>query len=106
MKRTLRPLIYGSALFGMFILTSCHAQQRQVASNEVNLEQLKANALANFSKHIDEFNGYPDGPASDGPYNATNNKAFLTENAPLFLSSNGEINKVYNYRWWMISKHL
>ncbi|MGO3162361.1 MAG: MGH1-like glycoside hydrolase domain-containing protein [Sphingobacteriaceae bacterium] len=102
----LRPLIFGSLLFWIGFFTSCHTRQQQTTNGKVSVEQLRAKALANFSKHIEEFNNYPDRPASDGPYNATNNKAFLTENAPLFFSSNDEVNKVYNYRWWMISKHL
>ncbi|GGH27145.1 hypothetical protein GCM10011418_36910 [Sphingobacterium alkalisoli] len=56
--------------------------------------------------HVDEFNNYTGRPASDGPFNASNNKAFLVENIPLFASSDDNITKVYNYRWWMISKHL
>jgi hypothetical protein len=70
------------------------------------LSRLKKAAVSQFSAQIDEFNAYPNRPDSDGPFNKTNNKKFLITNAPLLLSSDSMINKVYNYRWWMISKHL
>ncbi|GHE30371.1 MGH1-like glycoside hydrolase domain-containing protein [Sphingobacterium griseoflavum] len=59
-----------------------------------------------LSAHIDEFNRYEGRPASDGPFDSSNNKAFLRNNVPLFMSSDDAMNKVYNYRWWMVSKHL
>ncbi|WP_208094587.1 MGH1-like glycoside hydrolase domain-containing protein [Mucilaginibacter agri] len=82
----------------------CLAQKDLVYNQELN--RLKASAANQFSAQIDEFNAYPNRPASDGPFNANNNKAFLLTNAPLFSSSDSMITKVYNYRWWMISKHL
>jgi peptidoglycan/LPS O-acetylase OafA/YrhL len=68
--------------------------------------RLKQTSLNRLAAQVDEFNGYPNRPASDGPYNASNNKKFLLDNVPLFASSDTSITKVYNYRWWMISKHL
>ena len=56
--------------------------------------------------HITEFNDYPDRPAADGPYDSTNNATLLLNNVPLFLSSDQDFTEVYNYRWWMMSKHL
>jgi hypothetical protein len=56
--------------------------------------------------HVAEFNAYPNRPASDGHLNAKNNLAFLEENIPLLYTEDSALNKVYNYRWWMISKHL
>ncbi|GAB3927131.1 MGH1-like glycoside hydrolase domain-containing protein [Mucilaginibacter myungsuensis] len=70
------------------------------------LSRLKKEALDKLGANVDEFNTYKNRPASDGPYNATNNKQFLLQNAPLFISSDDTISKVYNYRWWMMSKHL
>ena len=59
-----------------------------------------------LTQHIDEFNMYENRPTSDGPIDHQHSKIFLQENIPLFLSSDSAVNKVYNYRWWMISKHL
>ncbi len=70
------------------------------------LQDLKTRSSAALSAHVNEFNAYKDRPSSDGPFNASNNIAFLKANIPLFISSDDQINKVYNYRWWMISKHL
>jgi hypothetical protein len=81
-----------------FISFSCH---RAILNKE--LATIKERASKEFSAQIDEFDQYKDRPESDGPLNT---KDFLLENVPLFLSSNEKINKVYNYRWWMISKHL
>ncbi|WP_256003931.1 MGH1-like glycoside hydrolase domain-containing protein [Pedobacter deserti] len=70
------------------------------------LRRLKLESQNQLGSQIDQFNAYKERPDSDGPYNATNNKAFLMNNVPLFMSSDSVISKVYNYRWWMISKHL
>ncbi|WP_199502014.1 MGH1-like glycoside hydrolase domain-containing protein [Mucilaginibacter conchicola] len=97
-------LLTAIALLVTFCSTSvCYAQQ-QVYNKE--LLKLKAAARLKLSAQVDEFNNYTDRPESDGPFNKTNNKAFLLQNTPLFLASDSTINKVYNYRWWMISKHL
>jgi hypothetical protein len=93
----------------LVLLLSCltlqlSAQNSQLYQDE--LQRLKKESAGNFSRQINEFNAYKDRPASDGPFNASNNKTFLLDNAPLFLSSDTTITKVYNYRWWMISKHL
>jgi hypothetical protein len=87
-----------------YLLTSCASQKISPYDNE--LARLKTASQNRLSRHVDEFNAYKNRPASDGPFNASNNKAFLLENAPLFSSSDSNITKVYNYRWWMISKHL
>lgn len=86
------------------LLASCSAQKQAVYQNLLN--EIKQSTVDKLSANIDEFNGYADRPDSDGPYNASNNKDFLVKNIPYFDSSNDTINKVYNYRWWMISKHL
>ncbi|MFD2872307.1 hypothetical protein ACFS5N_07515 [Mucilaginibacter ximonensis] len=70
------------------------------------LYRLKNEAKVKLAGHIDQFNAYKNRPAPDGPYNQTNNKDFLLANVPLFLSSDSTISKVYDYRFWMISKHL
>jgi len=86
------------------LLSSCAGTKSSVYDAE--LKKVKASAGTQLGAQVDEFNSYKNRPASDGPYNSSNNKAFLLENAPLFSSSDSMINKVYNYRWWMISKHL
>ncbi|MCX2478575.1 hypothetical protein OQY15_05700 [Pedobacter sp. MC2016-15] len=86
------------------LLNSCAGTKSSVYDAE--LKKVKADAGTQLGAQVDEFNSYKNRPASDGPYNSSNNKAFLLENAPLFSSSDSMINKVYNYRWWMISKHL
>jgi len=94
----------GCFLVILFLLSACASQKEPQYNNELN--RLKAAAESRFDTEIDQFNNYKDRPKSDGPFNETNNKAFLLENAPRFLSSDTLISKIYNYRWWMISKHL
>ncbi len=84
-------------------LYSCSSAQ--IDFNQ-ELIRVKEEAKTTLSKNVLEFNHYKDRPKSDGPFNKENNTAFLQENIPLFVSSDNEFTKVYNYRWWMISKHL
>jgi hypothetical protein len=95
-------LISGMLMAGT--LSSCASQQVALFNKErLNfLEQTRKT----FAHHIDEFNAYRGRPEPDGPYNSNNNKEFLLSNAPVFSCSDTLITKVYNYRWWMISKHL
>ncbi|MCT4590559.1 MAG: hypothetical protein N4A71_22220, partial [Carboxylicivirga sp.] len=69
------------------------------------LSALKKQAQETFSEDIREFNSYKHRPASDGSINASNVECFLKDQIPWFLSSNEDFTEVYNYRWWMISKH-
>lgn len=75
-------------------------------SLEEERQTFLASAYAELAAHTGEFNGYSDRPPSDGPFNAENNLDFLQKNIPVFSCSDPRITKVYNYRWWMISKHL
>jgi len=93
-----------SILMIVSLLGSCAGTKSSVYDAE--LKKLKASAGTQLAAQVDEFNSYKNRPASDGPFNSSNNKTFLLGNAPLFSSSDSMINKVYNYRWWMISKHL
>ena len=70
------------------------------------LKRLKRAASDTLTLDIKEFNGYDGRPVSDGPINASNVEPFLQENIPLFICSDEDFTEVYNYRWWMISKHL
>lgn len=103
-KTSTTLLLFIILFFSLLINVSCKINQGQLYDDE--LQKIKSQAKANLSSHVDEFNSYLDRPESDGPYNASNNKEFLTSNIPFLLSSNDTINKIYNYRWWMMSKHL
>lgn len=63
-------------------------------------------AREHLSQDIQTFNNYPDRHESDGPYNSSNVESLLQKNIPYFLCSNKDFTEVFNYRWWMISKHL
>ena len=97
-------LIGGMALLATMLHTSCSIAQKSLYQHE--LQRLQTASRQTLAAQVDEFNRYADRPESDGSFNASNNSTFLQENIPLFLSSNDSITKVYNYRWWMISKHL
>lgn len=75
-------------------------------SYDSELLRLKTQAQQAFKKDIDVFNAYRERPASDGPYDQTNAYTFLKDRIPFFLSPDGDFNQVFNYRWWMMSKHL
>ena len=94
----------GVILLLCFINTGLCAQRPVDYTAE--LLRLKQAARDTLLDDIAEFNGYPDRPGSDGPYDSTNNSAFIAENVPLFLSSDQDFTEVYNYRWWMMSKHF
>ncbi|WP_420155810.1 MGH1-like glycoside hydrolase domain-containing protein [Siphonobacter sp.] len=100
----LRRYLSGICWLGWLFLTACTSQKSTLYTRE--LQRLKDASKQTLSAHVDEFNQYANRPASDGPFNAGNNKAFLLANVPLFRSSADSLTKVYNYRWWMISKHL
>ncbi|MGQ8336415.1 MGH1-like glycoside hydrolase domain-containing protein [Sunxiuqinia sp. A32] len=85
------------------IIISCSQQEPDYTSELMRLKEETQNA---FSTDIAEFNGYEGRPESDGPYNSSNNEAFLQENIPMFTCSNKDFTAVYNYRWWMMSKHF
>lgn len=75
-------------------------------SLEEERQALLASAYVELTAHTEEFNRYIGRPPSDGPFNEENNLDFLQKNIPVFSCSDPGITKVYNYRWWMISKHL
>ena len=98
----LRLLI--AILFSLSLLfTGCKALEPNF-NQELSLQKEKA--TKQLKTHIARFNAYKNRPAPDGPFNATNNEAFLVENVPLFTTVDSAVTEVYNYRWWMISKHL
>jgi arylsulfatase A-like enzyme len=77
---------------------------------EEELQRVKKEAQQTLCVDVDEFNGYPhlngNRPEFDGWLNKTNNKEFLQQNIPKFLCSDEDFTEVFNYRWWMITKHL
>jgi len=83
---------------------SCAAPSRRFLQQE--RQAFLASAYADLATHTNEFNGYAGRPPSDGPLNSENNLDFLEKNIPVFTCSDPRFTKVYNYRWWMISKHL
>jgi hypothetical protein len=103
---TLRIFIksIGCCLLSLSLFPACSSQKG--LPYDAELQRLKAAAENKLEAQVDQFNNFKERPKSDGPFNETNNKAFLLNNIPLFLSSDTLITKVYNYRWWMISKHL
>ena len=91
--------------FALLIVFSSFSCSKRIDFQDDYL-RLKDSSRVQLSRDIKEFNAYTSRPKPDGFYNATNNEVFLQDNIPLFLSSNENFTKVYNYRWWMISKHL
>ncbi|TDS12292.1 MGH1-like glycoside hydrolase domain-containing protein [Sphingobacterium paludis] len=88
----------------LWLTTACSSNRELAFSKERDRLQALSDTL--LATQVDEFNSYAGRPASDGSFDARNNKAFLQANIPLFISSDDAVNKVYNYRWWMVSKHL
>ena len=74
------------------------------------LQRIKALARVTLNDDVDEFNGYShlngNRPEFDGWLNKQNNKPFLQKSVPKFLCSHEDYTEVFNYRWWMITKHL
>ena len=94
----------GRMIFFLFLgLCSSCAQEPDF---DTVLQDFKASAKANLTKDIKTFNAYTDRPASDGPFNPGNNEAFLVKNTPLFICTDSTMNEVFNYRFWMMLKHL
>ena len=87
-------------------------QKAQVAfvDPDKELQRVKANAKSTLTADVDEFNGYShlngNRPEFDGWLVKENNEEFLQKNVPKFLCSNEDYTEVFNYRWWMITKHL
>ncbi|MFS4454962.1 MGH1-like glycoside hydrolase domain-containing protein [Maribacter sp. 2304DJ31-5] len=90
----------------LYILGTVYSCSVAIPDYDSELVRLRKVAKKTLSEDVKEFNDYKERPKSDGAYNSSNNSAFLQENIPMFLSSNEDFTEVYNYRWWMISKHL
>jgi arylsulfatase A-like enzyme len=77
---------------------------------DLELKRIKGKAQVTMALDVDEFNGYShlNGNRSefDGWLDKHNNSEFLQKNVPKFLCSDEDFTEVFNYRWWMISKHL
>ena len=108
MKNIFRPNIvnYHSLNFFFFLIILCFSTAGFSQNFTKELSKIRASAKTNLAQDIKSFNGYKDRPDSDGPFNASNNEEFLLRNTPLFLSSDSTITKVFNYRFWMMLKHL
>ena len=74
------------------------------------LKRIKKEAEETLTADVDEFNGYShlngNRPEFDGWLEKHNNEEFLQQNVPKFLCSSEDYTDVFNYRWWMITKHL
>ena len=74
------------------------------------LKRIKKEAEETLTADVDEFNGYShlngNRPEFDGWLEKHNNEEFLQQNVPKFLCSSEDYTEVFNYRWWMITKHL
>ena len=74
------------------------------------LKRIRAMASKTLALDVDEFNGYShlngNRPEFDGWLKKNNNGEFLEKNVPKFLCPNEDFTEVFNYRWWMITKHL
>ncbi len=81
-------------------------RDKEDAKFNQELVLLKNKARKILSEDVREFNDYKGRPESDGVYNKDNNEVFLQENIPYFISSNEDFTEVFNYRWWMMSKHF
>ncbi len=93
-------------LFLFFAVVCSSACSNKEANYNKELARLKNEAKQTFSEDVHEFNSYKHRPNSDGIYNQTNVEEFLKDQIPYFLSSNEDFTEVFNYRWWMMSKHL
>lgn len=82
------------------------ACSQNIPDYDGELIQIKEKAQKVFLEDLQEFNSYQERPESDGPFNQTNVESFLEDNVPYFLSSNEDFTEVFNYRWWMMSKHF
>jgi hypothetical protein len=100
----MKNIIISIALFILAI--NCKAQDNTEKLYFDELKRIKEHAKDNLSENINGFNIYKGRPNTDGHINSTNVEAFLFDQIPYFLCSEEDFTEVYNYRWWMNSKHL
>ncbi|RAV28570.1 MGH1-like glycoside hydrolase domain-containing protein [Sinomicrobium soli] len=98
-------LILGKSFIFLLVHLLC-IPVTSAQSYDEELRRIKEETRKGFSENLREFNSYPDRPESDGPFNRDNVEDFLRDNIPHFISSDKDFTKVYNYRWWMMSKHF
>ena len=91
-------------IFTYFI--TCFITYGQTVDYNSELIRLKAESKIKLANNITTFNEYKDRDENDGTYNNSNVNSFLQTNIPLFLCSDNDFTEVYNYRWWMVSKHI
>ena len=84
--------------------------EKSFTDPDQELKRIKAKASKTLALDVDEFNGYShlngNRPEFDGWLKKDNNGEFLEKNVPKFLCPNEDFTEVFNYRWWMITKHL
>ena len=100
----------GAVLACRFNTEAAQPANRPASNPDAELKRIKREAQRTLTADVDEFNGYShlngNRPEFDGWLEKHNNEEFLQQNVPKFLSSNEDYTEVFNYRWWMISKHL
>ena len=90
----------------IILFINCYFLCGQSIDYNAELVRLKSESQTKLASNITTFNGYTGREPPDGPFNSSNVNQFLQSNIPLFLSSNNDFTEVYNYRWWVVSKHL
>lgn len=98
------------AMLGCRFNTEDLPSKQPLTNPDKELERIKREAKQTLTSDVDEFNGYShlngNRPEFDGWLEKGNNEQFLQDNVPKFLCSDEDFTEVFNYRWWMISKHL
>ena len=100
-----------AGILGCRINQTSSSKAEEIFTNpDRELKRIRTKASKTLALDVDEFNGYShlngNRPEFDGWLNKENNGAFLERNVPKFLCPNEDFTEVFNYRWWMISKHL
>lgn len=103
LSRSLKQLTFHIAILLVALPIAASAQSTHY---DAELRRLKQSASTTLSDNVKEFNGYPNRPESDSPFDNSKKDQLLQDNVPLFISSSENFTEVYNYRWWMISKHF
>ena len=106
----LHPRLSGGMLACRFHADDAPSPSLPLSDPDKELKRIRKEAQRTLTEDVDEFNGYShlngNRPEFDGWLEKHNNEEFLQQNVPKFLCSNEDYTEVFNYRWWMISKHL
>ncbi|RPF89749.1 MAG: arylsulfatase [Roseibacillus sp. TMED18] len=99
-----------AVLASRFNAPASGAEAKPLTDPDAELRRIKKLAKQELRRDVDEFNGYShlngNRPEFDGWLEKHNNEAFLQQNVPKFICTDEDFTEVFNYRWWMITKHL